>query len=187
VPSTTERRSAGQRRRWERVRRERCVRTESGLLDLRQPDPEAITLDDVAHGLAMCRRFAGKGISVAEHSVLVSKRLREQGTSADIVLAGLLHDSAEAFTGDLIKPVKQLIRGWTRVEERIDAAVLDALCLPRELRGLMHGPVVKAADTWALRVETGKHDGPPIKLGMTAKAARKAFVREYARCLRDCT
>lgn len=179
-------RAAGQRRRRERERRERCVRTETGLLDLRQPDPASITLDDVAHGLAMCRRFAGKGISVAEHSVLVSKRLRDTEAPAETVLAGLLHDSAEAFTGDLIRPVKQLISGWPKVEERIDAAVLDALLLPQDLRGLMHGPVCKEADLWALSVETGSNDGPPIKLGMTAKAARKAFVREYRRCLRDC-
>ncbi len=184
--TATNRRSEGQRRRRERERLSRCVLTHSGKrLDLRDPDPTLIHLEDVSYGLAWCRRFAGTGISVAEHSVIVCRRLREQGAPAETVLAGLLHDAAEAFTGDLIKPVKAMIRGHRKMEEGLDAAILAALCLPGELRGVMHGPVVKAADTWALEVETGSHGAAPP--GMTAKAARKAFTREYRHCLKDLT
>jgi hypothetical protein len=172
--ATTDRRSAGQRRRRERERLARCVLTHSGKrLDLREPDPSLIALADISHGLAWCRRFAGTGISVAEHSVIVCRRLRDLGEPPDVQLAGLLHDAAEAFTGDVIRPVKSLIRGHRKLEDRLDAAILAALALPADLP--LHSPVVKAADVWALGVERGRRDP------MAAGAARKAFTREYRR------
>ncbi len=168
------RRQEGQRRRRERERHARCVELPSGArLDLRAPDPSAITFDDVALRLAACPRFAGEGIPVAAHSVLVCRMLQEQGEPEAVQLAGLMHDCAEAFTGDLIKPTKALIPGWRRIEERIERAIMQALGLDVDL----HAPVVKAADVAALAVETLEgYDG--IR---TRRAGELAFRREYAR------
>jgi hypothetical protein len=49
----------------------------------------------------------------------------------------------------------------------------------------LHNPVVKAADEWALQVELGKHDGPPIRLITTRHTAHKAFLAEYVRSLHE--
>jgi uncharacterized protein len=158
------------------------VLTHSGhRLDLRDPDPSLIRLEDVAHGLAWCRRFAGTGISVAEHSILCARRAREQGEDPEVVTALLLHDAAEAFTGDVIHPVKALIVGMRKLEKALDAAILAALDLPTDLIERNHA-TVKVYDTWAYGVEVGAHDGPPIRLGMTARAAERAFTREHERC-----
>ncbi len=178
-PSYEDNRVAGQRRRRMRERQARCVRLPSGgLLDLRNPDSSVITLQDVASRLAACPRFAGEGISVAAHSVLVAQRLREQGYGDDVVLAGLLHDCAESVTGDLITPVKKLVRGFTRIEHDLEAAILTALDLTRLD---LHYPPVKLADEWSLLVETDRYDGPPIRLIRTRRAAEQAFLREYFR------
>lgn len=174
MSQTQTNRCAGQKRRRERERRERCVLTHSGQrVDLRDPDPACVTLDDIARALAVCRRFAGAGISVAEHSVIVTRRLREQGHPPDVQLAGLLHDAAEAYTGDVIAPFKALIRGHRTLEARIDEAILHAL----GHAGLdLHNPTVKQADRWAIPQEAGM-------VGLGAKGARRAFLREYERLI----
>lgn len=169
----------GQRLRRERERWSRCVDLPSGgKLDLRHPSPDVITLEDVATRLAACPRFAGEGIPVAAHCVLVCQRLREQGHAPDVQLAGLLHDCAEFATGDLIRPVKLLVRNFRAIERGVEEAVLSALDLSHID---LHDPVVKEADVWSLTVETGKHDGPPIRLITTRHTARKAFLAEHAR------
>lgn len=95
------------------------------VVDLCDPKPDTICLEDIARGLAMQCRFNGhirRFYSVAEHSWRVSLRLR-QGTGAyggsgmvrspddlDLARRGLLHDSAEAYVGDLIGPMKRALR-----------------------------------------------------------------------------
>ncbi len=169
----------GQRLRRDREHWARCVELPSGKrLDLRHPDPSVITLEDVASRLATCQRFAGEGISVAAHSVLVCQRLRERGCSTDVQMSGLLHDCAEFATGDLIRPVKLLVRNFRAIERGIEEAVLAAL----DLTSLdLHNPAVKGADEWSLQVELGRHDGPPIRLITTRHTAHKAFLAEYSR------
>ena len=69
--------------------------------------------------------------SVAEHSVLISRWLEVQGCGADVALGGLLHDAAEAYTGDITWPMQQALwcdsdvfRGrYERVRERLDRLI----------------------------------------------------------------
>lgn len=81
-------------------------------LELPIVDPKIITITDIAHSLSMQCRFNGhidKFYSVAEHSVIMARSLREQDYSREIQLEGLLHDAAEAYTGDIIKPIKDYL------------------------------------------------------------------------------
>jgi len=87
-----------------------CMVTFSGIVfDLMNPDPDLIRLEDIAHGLAFNCRWNGatkRYYSIAEHSLRVSRRCVSPGMQ----LAGLLHDAEEAYWGDMIKPLKEIIR-----------------------------------------------------------------------------
>ena len=74
------------------------------------PRPEDIYIEDIAHGLSMICRFCGqtrKFYSVSQHSILVSKELQPQ-----YQLGGLLHDASESYIGDIITPVKKIIKNY---------------------------------------------------------------------------
>ncbi len=68
-----------------------------------------IRIEDIAHHLSLICRYTGAcpyHYSVGQHSILVSEYLRAEGASAELQLAGLLHDSAEYVLNDLASPVK---------------------------------------------------------------------------------
>jgi hypothetical protein len=93
------------------------------------PRADEITIEDVAHGLAMTCRYGGhtrRFYSVAEHAVLVSLHVPEQ-----FALHGLLHDSAEAYIGDMIRPLKHQpeMREFREAEGAIEVAVAQAFGL----------------------------------------------------------
>lgn len=92
------------------------------------PRPEDIRIQDIAHALAMICRYNGHSAqfySVAEHSVLVSKgvkRLQEISDPEEQFL-GLMHDAAEAYICDIIRPVKRNIIGYEKAELKIMEAI----------------------------------------------------------------
>lgn len=103
-------------------------------LDLRLAEPVSITIDDVAHHLALLNRFTGatsRPYSVAEHSVHVMTLMRdEMGIEHPrALLAGLLHDAHEAYIGDLSTPLKAALdaedpaRNWRQIEWRVRSQV----------------------------------------------------------------
>ena len=105
-------------------------------------DAAEVHIDDIAHSLGRKCRFNGHCsafYSVAEHSVYVSYAVPEA-----FALAGLLHDAAEAYSGDLWWPVKMLMREFILLEKRIQAVVLPVFGLSPTLP-----EVVKRAD-WAV-------------------------------------
>jgi len=101
-----------------------------------------VSVVDIAHGLALCNRFAGhtsEPISVAQHSVWVSKLV--EGTGAE--MQALFHDASEAYLGDVTKWLKgsPTMAAYREAEERTSATILSALGLSTVL-----SPAVKDAD-----------------------------------------
>jgi hypothetical protein len=188
----------GQRRYHARIRQTRRVHLRTGDLDLREPNPELITVEEIAWGLSRTCRYSGKTpkhYSVGEHSVLLAQHLREQGEPGEVQLAAVLHDAHEALVGDVLPCVKALVVGYRRIEKDLDRAILTGLMLPLDLLE-KHHTVVKRADTWALSAEvkcllktewTGvpAYVGPRLKLGLTARDAERLFLKEYKRCLKE--
>jgi hypothetical protein len=132
------------------------------FVDTRNPSDESIVLEDIAHALANICRYGGHCqpfYSVAEHAVFVSKRLERQGEARPVQLAGLHHDDAEAYLGDIPRPLKPLLgKAYKDLSDRMDAAICRALARPETsppwLRPAnFHEPEVKTADSWSLFVE----------------------------------
>lgn len=110
-------------------------------LDLLDPTPVDIEIEDIAHGLAFVARWNGQTrgdwpYSVAEHSLLVEEifsRLNP-GVGAKWQLAALLHDAPEYVIGDMISPVKAAVGpGYGVLDERLTAAVHLRFGLPAML------------------------------------------------------
>ena len=79
--------------------------------DLANPHPDQLDIYDIARSLSHMCRFNGhlpSFYSIAEHSIRVSNWLEARGESSLVVLTGLLHDAAEAYIGDLVRPLKQM-------------------------------------------------------------------------------
>jgi hypothetical protein len=131
------------------------IETASGrYVDLLNPGPATITLQDIAHHLAQANRYAGaarRPLSVAEHTLLVADRLWSQGHAARTILLGLHHDDAEAYAQDLTRPLKLALDDYPPIERALGDAVRVALSLPASEDG--DGEAIRAADDWALAAE----------------------------------
>ena len=107
-------------------------------LDLLDPSPLDVEIEDIAHGLASVARWNGQTIgehpySVAAHSLLVEEifRLRNPHIGAQWHLAALLHDGAEYVLGDMISPAKAALgQGFGDLEDRVQAAIHIRYSLP---------------------------------------------------------
>jgi 5'-deoxynucleotidase YfbR-like HD superfamily hydrolase len=129
--------------------------------DLQHIAPLSISTLDIAHALANINRFTGHAMrpySVAEHSLLVVEIMeRDLGVrQPGPLLAGLLHDAHEAYTGDLSTPMKDMIDAasagaWRREEQRIADAVLQRFNILYTSQA--HHELVKRADLMALATE----------------------------------
>ncbi len=85
------------------------------------PHPDQIDIVDIAHGLSLLCRFSGQCptfFSVAEHSIYVA-----DGLPDNLKLAGLLHDSSEAYLADLPRPVKVGIPEYKSLEKSVEAVI----------------------------------------------------------------
>lgn len=126
------------------------------FVDLYDPDPSTIDLEDIAHALANTGRFGGhckRFYSVAEHAVFVSRRVEQKGGTREQQLIALHHDDAEAFLCDIPRPLKPLLgEEYAELTRRMDAAIQSALGLPW-CDDPLDEEIVKDADNFALFVE----------------------------------
>jgi len=117
------------------------------------PRTEDIDIRDIAHALSMLCRFGGHSqmfYSVGEHSVRVSRAIREDGGTVGEQFEGLMHDAAEAYVGDMVWPLKTApeASGYKRIEKLVEYAIAERFSLPTE-----QSPIVKRFDLVLLSTE----------------------------------
>ena len=87
------------------------------------PQPDEICIEDIAHALSLTCRFGGackQFYSVADHSIRVSEIVPEE-----YKLLALLHDGAEAYLADIVRPMKNSLPGFKEMENVILVAIFD--------------------------------------------------------------
>lgn len=105
-------------------------------LDLLDPTPVDIEIEDIAHGLSRVARWNGQttgnwAYSVAQHSLLVEAIASHRGLARRWGLAALLHDAPEYVIGDLITPFKAAVGlDYRELESRLASAIHIRFGLP---------------------------------------------------------
>lgn len=121
-------------------------------LDLLDPTPMDIEIEDIAHGLAFVARWNGQTegdypYSVAEHSLLVEALFSRMYPKAPIKwrLAALLHDAPEYVIGDMISPVKAAVGpDYGELDDRLMAAIHIRFGLPAALPKTVKAQIKRA-------------------------------------------
>ena len=175
-------------------------------LDLLDPTPLDIEIEDIAHGLSFLTRWNGQtsginGFSVAEHSLLVEHifSITNPNTQPKWKMAALLHDAAEYVIGDLISPVKNSIGPeYEILEDRLMVAINLRFGLSGMLPKIIKKKI-KIADKYSAwleaiqisgfsRTEANKIFGVPKlenleKINITPKSpviAKSLFLRKHS-------
>ena len=177
-------------------------------LDLLNPSPLDVEMEDIAHGLARVARWSGQTFgahifSVAQHTLLVETvaRARTPRLGQQARLAIILHDAPEYVVGDMISPFKAVIGdAYKGVEARLLAAIHLRFGLPVK-RPAETERLLKAADMGAAYLEAThlagfaadearRFFGPPPKLSPTlerdyltpwpAEVAEKRYLERFA-------
>jgi 5'-nucleotidase len=135
-------------------------------LDLLDPSPLDVEIEDIAHGLARVARWNGQTIgahifSVAQHTLLVEAIARHCLGDVDrrLGLALMLHDAPEYVIGDMISPFKAVIGdSYKSTEKRLLTAIHRRFGLPPELPGDVVA-LIKDADHAAAHLEATRLAG----------------------------
>jgi 5'-deoxynucleotidase YfbR-like HD superfamily hydrolase len=147
TPQAAPRKQAEAPRAWQRMLSGR-------RLDLLDPSPLDIEIEDIAHGLARVARWNGQTVgahafSVAQHSLVVEDVCRKLAPDWDKKrrLLALLHDAPEYVIGDMISPFKAALGlDYKAFEARLEAAIHLRFGLPAHPPAAVK-TVIKRADT----------------------------------------
>ena len=154
-------------------------------LDLLNPSPLDIEIEDIARGISRVARWNGQTsgeypLSVAQHSVIVAELLKSYNENIEIKwqLAALLHDAAEYIISDMITPLKLFLGNeYIQLEEKIQSAINIRFSLPGEIPKKIY-KLIKNCDRQTAFIEA-------IQLaGFTLKDAKKTlkipkFIPDY--------
>ncbi|MAK60679.1 MAG: phosphohydrolase [Ponticaulis sp.] len=122
-------------------------------LDLLDPSPLDVEIEDIAHGLARVARWNGQTLgdhafSVAQHCVVVEEVCRDlsPGLSAQASMIALLHDGPEYVIGDMISPFKAVLGpGYRAFEDSLERAIHIRFGLPAKTDAKLK-KLIKRAD-----------------------------------------
>lgn len=152
------------------------ISTYSGhYLDTRDPQPESICIEDIAHQLSMQPRYGGKlrqTYSVAQHSIECAL-IADEGFKFD----ALMHDASEAYICDLPSPIKSEMLEYKVIEDRIMCAIANKFDFQYPVNS--H---VKEIDKYMLELEWStlvKHFRPWRIKVMSQPEAETAFLNLF--------
>jgi len=125
------------------------------------PKVSDVRLEDIAHGLAYKFRYGGQTepVTIAEHSLLVSRIIETLWPKSGQMLAGLLHDACEAYTQDLWAPIRCFVKvahpngsliTWGDMERAVNQTIAKAFGIDQDFYS---APEVHAADILAVSIE----------------------------------
>lgn len=109
-----------------------------------------VDIEDIAHALSNICRYGGHCrtfYSVAQHSVIVSNLVPDWAAKY-----GLLHDAAEAYVGDVVRPIKRKLPLHSEMEEKVLDCIYEHLGVPRVKSGMTKA-LIKHYDNVALLME----------------------------------
>jgi hypothetical protein len=175
----------------------RTMRLASGkLIDPLDLKVEDVCAEDIAHGLSLVCRFGGhcsRHYSVAEHSYLVARLALDQGGPV-AARFGLFHDAHEAYTGDMIRPLKhrpemQFFRDAQDVQQDVIERALGLADTPKSVRDLVQSidrtivvdehKVLFAPRPGSLTAQMRRHY-PALDIAvMSPEGARAAFLAAW--------
>lgn len=96
-----------------------CIRTFTGIyMNVFEPTPEMINIEDIAHALAQQPRFGGhlpQRYSVAQHSINCSYLAETFEEKLDAIM----HDASEAYLLDIPRPIKQRLTNYKEIENKL--------------------------------------------------------------------
>ncbi|OYU71679.1 MAG: phosphohydrolase [Alphaproteobacteria bacterium PA2] len=172
-------------------------------LDLLDPSPMDIEIEDIAHGLARVARWNGQTVgehafSVAQHSLVVEEVCAhiQPDLEPRWRLTALLHDASEYVIGDMISPFKAALGYDYKVfEERLENAIHIRFGLPAKTPPAIK-KLIKRADRTSAFFEATQlagfardealdlFDAPPVGYQLeieplTAHQAQMRFVARY--------
>lgn len=169
-------------------------------LEFLRPEPCKIQMSDIAHHLSQVNRFCGglyRPYSVADHSVYVANLFEGED---ELRRYALMHDATEAFLGDVIAPLKDLLPGYKVIERLWTAAIAtrfslawtpaikkaikiaDGIALLAELRDLgAHKAHLSWPPSKEARVSFNQNKAPKVYRSWSAAEAEERFIREAAR------
>lgn len=150
------------------------IRLRSGrYFDLAEPQPDQFTLKDIAGALSKICRFGGqceKFYSVAEHSFNCAYIAARDRRSEEAQKACLMHDAAEAFVGDCVRPLKMLLTDFKTIENGIAAVIAQKFQIDFET----HRAVVTEIDN-AMLFHEKRYLFPHCKELWTGEASTRKF------------
>ena len=150
------------------------LRTHSGkMIDVFNPDPDMICIEDIAHALSHICRFGGHTTdfySVAQHSVMCASLVPHSQQ-----LEALMHDATEAYLLDIPSPIKRQLPGYEQAEDNLMRIIADKYKLEYPFV-----PILKIADKDALEYEYKFHvlQSSPCT-NMSPEMAKQVFLEKF--------
>lgn len=112
-----------------------------GKIHIFDPQPGEIRLEDIVHACGYTCRYGGHcktHYSVAQHSVHVADVVKDRGGNATLQLQALLHDAAEAYIGDLPRPVKMWMSQFQDLDAYLTGKIMEVFGVPLQNDDLPH-------------------------------------------------
>jgi len=157
-----------------------CIRTFTGkYVNVFDPDPNTLVIEDIAHALSMQCRFGGHlpyFYSVAQHCVTCSTATEAEAPDPNLAFTALMHDSSEAYLLDIPRPIKLKLANYKEIEDKLMKALSLKFGFTYPLPEMVH-----TIDNVAIVSEWNAIMLPTEKLvhGLSNSEARNRFLERY--------